>query len=487
MASHHTGSPNYLRRRCVCNWGIDCWNIKKLLAQAGDVVHTRMIPIQRDGISETSIALRSVVKFHFKLGPEYDNANFYVAAHHWPPLLICRNYKGCKGNRPLRQFKNLLTRLEAGSYNCSMEEKVNNFESCMKRAGVSIARTDQRRLLFAQGPTNTLSSVRSYFEGMTGDRAFRLRARILEEENREPLAVPEAVSSASPLVSSPAQLAPSPDLTPSASTYQNYIRERQMKFNEKRSSHPKFLRAFKMLRTCYENFDAIECATDPKVFLYPCRGDPRSMHCQNYGFRFRQLATAVFCDNCGQREAKSRRAELQQQKLKFDDTDGKRTAADSHITFKSLSPGEKDARMASLANDRKIYRKTAGRLRTELKSSKAKFKLVDCASGFRSLITKSFQTLATLATEEKVEAKQHIIKELINQQEMVGGFLLCRRNFLALVRCSCLRYEIVFNKTNGIGMAMHRSKLQPRQFPKMLGRRKHSLMHARVHPFLSQF
>jgi hypothetical protein len=48
-------------------------------------------------------------------------------------------------------------------------------------------RTDQRRLLFAQGPTNTLSSVRSYFEGMmTGDRAFRLRARILEEENREP-------------------------------------------------------------------------------------------------------------------------------------------------------------------------------------------------------------------------------------------------------------------------------------------------------------
>jgi hypothetical protein len=90
------------------------------------------------------------------------------------------------------------------------------------------------------------------------------------------------------------------DLTPSASTYQNYIRERQMKFNER---GPRTQRLFELLlRTCYENFDAIECATDPKVFLYPCRGDPRSMHCQNYGFRFRQLATAVFCDNCGQRE-----------------------------------------------------------------------------------------------------------------------------------------------------------------------------------------
>jgi hypothetical protein len=159
-----------------------------------------------------------------------------------------------------------------------------------------------------------------------------------------------------------------------------------------------------MLQTCYKNVDAIECATDPKVSLYPCRIDPRSMHCQNYGFRYRQVATAVFCDNCGQREATSHQAELQQQKLKFNDTDGKIMAADSHISFKSLSPGEKDARMASLAKDRKIYRKPAGWLCTELKSSKAKFQLVDCTSdGFRSLI----------ATEAKLEAKQRIIKELI--------------------------------------------------------------------------
>jgi hypothetical protein len=133
----------------------------KSQGKAVDVLLTRMIPIQRDGISETSIALRSLVKFHFKLGPEYYDANFYVAAHHWAPLLMSQNYKGYRGNRHSRQFKNLLTRLEAGSYNCSMEDEINNFESCMNRAGVLISRTDQRRLLFAQGPTNTLSIVRS--------------------------------------------------------------------------------------------------------------------------------------------------------------------------------------------------------------------------------------------------------------------------------------------------------------------------------------
>jgi hypothetical protein len=345
------GSPDYLRRRCVCNWGIECLNLKKLLAQAGDVLLTRMIPIQRGGISETSTALRSVVKFHFKLGPEFDDTDFYVAAHHWAPLLISRNYKDSKGNRPSRQFKNLLTRSEAASYGCSMEEKINNFESCMKRAGISISRMDERRLLFVQGPTNTLSSVRSYFEGISGDRAVRLRERILEEQNRKPLAVPEAISLSSPLVSSSAPLASSPDLTPSAFTYQNYIRERQVKFNNKRSLHPNFLGAFQMLRKFYENFDAIECATDPKVFLYPCRGDTQSQHCLKYGLRYRQLSMAVFCDNCGQREANSRRAELHHQKKKLDDTDGKRTAADSRTSFKSLSPGKKDARMASLAKD----------------------------------------------------------------------------------------------------------------------------------------
>jgi hypothetical protein len=82
---------------------------------------------------------------------------------------------------------------------------------------------DERRLLFLQGPTNTLSSVVSYFEGITGDRAVRLHERILDEQNHEPLVVPEAVSAASPLVSYPAPLASSPDLTPPAFTYQNYI------------------------------------------------------------------------------------------------------------------------------------------------------------------------------------------------------------------------------------------------------------------------
>ena len=67
------------------------------------------------GNSETCIALRSVVKFHFKLGPAYDDKNYLVAAHHWAPSLIKRNYEGSKGNRPSCQFKTLLTRAEAGS------------------------------------------------------------------------------------------------------------------------------------------------------------------------------------------------------------------------------------------------------------------------------------------------------------------------------------------------------------------------------------
>jgi hypothetical protein len=146
------------------------------------------------------------------MGPEYDDTDFHVAAHHWAPLLIRRNYEGSKGTRVSRQFKTLLTKLEATSCCCSiMEEPINNFESCMKRAGISIPKMDKRRLLLAQGPTNTLSSVRSYFEGISGEsyfegisgeRAVGLRQRIREDENREALAVPEAVSSASPLVSS---------------------------------------------------------------------------------------------------------------------------------------------------------------------------------------------------------------------------------------------------------------------------------------------
>jgi hypothetical protein len=87
------GSPHFLNRRCACNWGSECLNLKKPLAQAGDVLLTRMIPI-KPGVSETSIALRSSAKFYFKLGPEFDDADFSVAAHHWAPLLISRNYEG---------------------------------------------------------------------------------------------------------------------------------------------------------------------------------------------------------------------------------------------------------------------------------------------------------------------------------------------------------------------------------------------------------
>jgi hypothetical protein len=363
-------------------------NLRKLLDQAGDVLLTRMIHITV-GNTDTCIALRSVVKFHFKVCPSYDDKNFFVAAHHWPPLLIKRNYKGSKGNRPSHQFKTLLTRAEAGSYDCSMEETINNFESCMNRAGVLISRMDERRLLSSQAPTNTLSNVRSYFQGLTGDRAVRLRERILHEQNRESLAVSEAVSSASPLrlESAPVPLVSSPELTPSASTYQNYIRDRQQKFNDKRSNHPKFLEAFRMLATFYANFDAIECATDPKVFLHPCPGDPGSELCLKYGIRYRRLSTVVFCDDCRPRQKKIRRLEIEHQKRKLDDTDGKRTAADSRISFKSLSPGETKVRMANLANDRKIYRFSNSILREALVSSKAKFKFLDCGSSFQSLIT----------------------------------------------------------------------------------------------------
>jgi hypothetical protein len=392
-------------------------NLKKLLDEAGDVLLTRMIRIH-PGNSETSIALRSVVKFHFKLGPAYDDKDLYVAAHHWAPLLIKRNYQGSKGNRPSRQFKTLLTRAEAVSYGCSMEETISSFESSMKRAGVSISKMDERRLLSTQAPTNSLSSVRSYFQGLTGDRAVRLRERILDQKNRESLAVSEAVSSASPLrlirQSAPIVIVSSPELLPSASTLQNYIREHQKKGNDKSfSQHPKFLEAFAMLATFYKNFDAIECATVPKVCLHPCAGVPGSNLCLKYGIRYRQLSTAVFCANCAPRQIKIRRQEIGHQKVKLDDTDGKRTAADSRISFKSLSPGETKVRMANLAYDRKIYRFSTGILREALASSKAKFRFLDCESGFRSLITKAFQTLANLDPEERAVAKQHVIKELV--------------------------------------------------------------------------
>jgi hypothetical protein len=169
-----------------------------------------------------------------------------------------------------------------------------------------------------------------------------------------------------------------------------------------------------MLRTFYDNFDAIECATDPKVFLYPCRGDPRSQGCLQYSSRSRKVSTAVYCENCCSCETKQRRAELSHRNFKLDDTDGKRTAANSATTFKNLSPGEKDARMASLAKDRKKHRRTTLRLLQKgLMSSNSKVKYLDFTSDLRTLITEAFGTLATLATQEKEEGKQHIIEQLV--------------------------------------------------------------------------
>ena len=146
--SSSTVSPAYLERPCCCNWGSECCILKKLLCEAGDVLLTRMIRI-RPGTSETMIALnRSVVEFIFRLGPEYDDANIDIAAYHWAPPLISRNYIGSKKNRPSRQFKCLLTRSKAISYDCSMDARSNNFQACMQRAGVAIDKTDERRLLF---------------------------------------------------------------------------------------------------------------------------------------------------------------------------------------------------------------------------------------------------------------------------------------------------------------------------------------------------
>jgi hypothetical protein len=151
---YHIGTMSHTRHRkigCVCNWGPECLKLKTLLDEAGDVLLTRMISIKRAS-SETSIALRSVVKHHFKLGPEHDDTDFHIAAHHWAPLLMRRNYEGSTGTRVSPQFRTLLTKLEATSCCCSMEEPINNFESCVKRAGVSISKMDKRRLLLTQGP-----------------------------------------------------------------------------------------------------------------------------------------------------------------------------------------------------------------------------------------------------------------------------------------------------------------------------------------------
>jgi len=68
-----TASPNYFRYRCVCHWGPECLNLKKLLDEAGDVLLTRMI-LFRPGSSQTSTALRSAMKtFHARAGASFDS------------------------------------------------------------------------------------------------------------------------------------------------------------------------------------------------------------------------------------------------------------------------------------------------------------------------------------------------------------------------------------------------------------------------------
>jgi hypothetical protein len=212
----------------MCDWGPECLRLKKLSAEAEHVLQMRMNPIKH-GASDANVAVRLLVKFLFKLGPEHDNADFYVAAHHWPPALIERNHQGSK-DRASRQFKTLLTRSEAASHDCAMDVPSDNFASCLKRAGVSIEESDERQLLFVQGPANTLCNVRSYFGGLTDHRAIRVRGRLHAEQIHEQLAVPEAVSSASPLpnattTASLPVLPLSPEIIPPASLCSNCIRD----------------------------------------------------------------------------------------------------------------------------------------------------------------------------------------------------------------------------------------------------------------------
>ena len=93
-------SPSNFRSHCAGNWGAERMSLKKLLDQAGKALLMRMIPV-KPGISETSIALGSALKLHFKLGAECDDAELCVAAHHWwAPSLMSKNYESSKGNRP---------------------------------------------------------------------------------------------------------------------------------------------------------------------------------------------------------------------------------------------------------------------------------------------------------------------------------------------------------------------------------------------------
>jgi hypothetical protein len=112
----------------MCDWGPERLKLKKVFAEAERVLQMRMIPIKH-GASHANVALRSLVKFLFKLGPEHDNADFYMAAHHWPPALIERNCQGSK-DRASRQFKTLLTRSEAALCDCAVDVTSDNFSSC---------------------------------------------------------------------------------------------------------------------------------------------------------------------------------------------------------------------------------------------------------------------------------------------------------------------------------------------------------------------
>ena len=77
------------------------------------------------------------------------------------------------------------------------------------------------------------------------------------------------------------------EIIPPVSLYSNYIRERYLKYNDETNrGHLKFVDAFRMLRTFYENFDRIECRMNSKVFLHPCPVDPNNAQCLVYRVRY---------------------------------------------------------------------------------------------------------------------------------------------------------------------------------------------------------
>jgi hypothetical protein len=56
MAAHNASPAASSKRRCVCNWGAEHKNLKKLLNQAGNILLTWTIPIKRGSDSSDDIS-----------------------------------------------------------------------------------------------------------------------------------------------------------------------------------------------------------------------------------------------------------------------------------------------------------------------------------------------------------------------------------------------------------------------------------------------